>query len=141
MKAYRSILTGLAVLALLIAVPVMAEMVSVGDADLAGITGKANTFTFSGDTSSTQTANSGSSANIQVGWYQWSDNHSTDQTNQKAANFFTSENAGNAAQQNVTASINAINWGATGNGELTATTVTAATFTNMDYGVMAVGGF
>jgi len=144
MKAYRSILTGLAVLALLIAVPVMAEKVSVGDADLAGITGKVNTYTFGADASISQSASGDTSANIQVGWYQWTDTHTADTTNQKAANYFGSETAGNTAQSNVTASINAITWGATGNGELTATDVTvsgASGFANMDYAVMAVGGF
>ena len=141
MKTYRSIVSGLAMLVLLVAVPVWAEMVSVGDSELSGISGKQNTYNFQGGASITQTANSDTSANIQVGWYQWADDHSADTTNQKAANYFSSENAGNAAQENVAASINAITWGATGNGELTATTVNAATFTNMNYGVMAVGGF
>jgi len=144
MKAYRSIISGLAVLVLLLAVPVWAEMASVSDSDLAGITGKVNTYTFGADASISQSASGDTSANIQVGWYQWTDTHTTDTTNQKAANYFGSETAGNTAQSNVTASINAITWGATGNGELTATDVTvtgASGFANMDYAVMAVGGF
>lgn len=142
MNAYRSILTGLAMLAMALAVPVWAEMISVSDTDLAGVAGKANTFTFGGGTTSDQTANSDSSANIQVGWYQWSDNHAGDTTNQKASNYFSSgSQQGNEAQQNVVAAINAISWGATGNGQFTAASISGGDFTNMDYAVMAVGGF
>jgi len=119
-------------------------MLSVGDSDLAGITGKANTYSFGADATITQSAANDTSANIQVGWYQWTDTHTTDGTNQKAANYFDSTGGPNQAQQSVVASINAITWGATGNGELTATDVTVSGtggFANMDYAVMAVGGF
>jgi hypothetical protein len=142
MKAYKSMLAGLAVLAMALSVPVWAEMVSVSDSDLAGISGKDNLFTFAGETSSSQSANDDSSANIQVGWYQWADNHSADTTNQKASNYFSSGSAeGNSVQQNAVAAINAITWGATGNGQFTAASISGGDFTNMDYAVMAVGGF
>jgi len=143
MKSYRSILSGLVMLALLMALPVWAEMAAVSDSEMAGITGKAatNTLTFSTGAFTTQSASSDTSANIQVGWYQWSDNHNLDGSQQKAANDFDSANFSNQAQQNVTAAINAINWGATGNGEIVAGSLTTSDFTNMDYAVMAVGGF
>ena len=143
MKSYRSILSGLVMLSLLIALPVWAEMAAVSDSEMAGITGKAatNTYTFSSGAFTRQTASSDTSANIQVGWYQWSDNHATDQSNQKAANDFDSSGGSNQAQYQVTAAINAINWGATGNGEIVAGDLAATDFTNMDYAVMAVGGF
>lgn len=148
MKAYKSILTGLALLALVLAVPVWAEMISVSDSDMAGIAGKLNTLTVTGG-GTTQVASSDASANIQVGWFQWSDLHDTDKSNQKGANFFPSGQLGgatstaiNRVQENVTAAVNAISWGATGNGEFTASSMSGVTsFVNMNYAVMAVGGF
>jgi hypothetical protein len=147
MKTFWSILGGIAVLALFLAVPVRAEFASLSDADLDGISGKAaatNAANF--DNAGGLTEFISGDANVQVGYYQWNDDHTGDVSKQKAANYFDSGAIGtaglsNQAQQNVVSNINAITWGATGNGNLVAGAVSAATFTNMDYATMVVGGF
>jgi hypothetical protein len=157
MKTFWSILGGMAMLALLLAVPVRAEMAAIADSDLSGISGKAsNTYMFSGTTTTTITANGDSSANVQFGWFQWTDRHgnsdvdlstdtvldgaAVDISNHKGAN--NQSGANSAVQENVVADSNVINWGAaatlvwiTGSG-----TVTGA-INQMPYAVMAVGGF
>jgi hypothetical protein len=111
-------------------VPAQAEMVAVGDSDLAAISGKAgNVASISGNDDLSQSANA-ANGNVQIGYFQWDDLHTADSSNQKGANFFDSgdgANAGNKAQQNVVAVINEINWGAAANsatnlGELTLST-------------------
>ena len=148
MKASWSILGGLAVLALLLVVPVHAEFASLSDSDLNGITGKAANNSLDLGTSSLTESIGNGDANIQVGHYQWNDNHAADTTNQKAANYFDSgalgcsgPGLGNQAQANVVGNINVITWGATGNGNLVSSQISAAGFTNMDYATMVVGGF
>jgi opacity protein-like surface antigen len=61
-----SILAGLAVVALLVAVSVQAEMVSVSDSDLDAVAGKGN-------------------ATITFGGYSWDDDHSLDNSDHKGA--------------------------------------------------------
>lgn len=128
-------------LALLLAVPVRSEMVTVSDSDLSGITGKAlNTLTFAATANTTITANGDSSANVQVGWYQWNDRHDTDGSVNKGGNNQSGDTS--AVQQNVVANTNSINWGAwstltwiSGNESST------GTIAQMPYAVMGVGGF
>jgi len=86
MKKATLILGGIAVLALM-AMPVWAGMSPIADSDLAGISGKAsNQYLFSGTSNTSQILTSDNSANIQVGWYQWNDDHSADVSDHKGAN-------------------------------------------------------
>lgn len=95
------------------ALPVQAEMVSVGDSELSAISGKADGRT--SDNTNTGAGNlligaDASNGNIQVGYYQWNDNHSTDASTNKGGN--NQSGATSAVQQNVVAETNAISWGA-----------------------------
>ena len=141
-------------------VPAQAEMVAVGDSDLASISGKAgNVALILGTDSLTQSANS-ANGNVQIGYFQWNDLHTADSSNQKGANFFDSgagAAAGNKVQQNVVAVINEINWGAAANsatnlGELTLTSIppglagsgtgSAAGAVDVEtWGTLFIGGF
>jgi hypothetical protein len=142
-KKLLSIVVGLAGLALVVATPVMAGMMSVSDSDLSSISGKnAITFTTSCACSSIAQDQSGDqSANISVAVEQWFDNHSADASDHKGANDLSG--ATTQAQQTVTAEVNAIQWGSAGNTTFDATTltVTSGGYTNMAYGVFAGGGF
>jgi hypothetical protein len=140
MTRLLTILAVVGILAVALWVPAQAGMVAVGDTDLAAISGKANLATIAGVDTLLQGAD-GSNGNVQVGYYQWDDDHSTDQSNQKGGNIFSSEGGANAAQQNVTGVINEINWGAAAN---SATNVGGLTATDIDietWGTLYIGGF
>lgn len=140
-KSILSILGGIAGLALLLAVPVWAgEMSQVTDSDLAGISGKVNTYLFSGALTTDQANTNGSSANISVGWYQWSDDHTADTSDHKGAN--DQSGSDSTVQQNVVATANVIQWGAwaTTNWN-TASETSTGTIISMAYATMANGGF
>jgi len=142
MKTFWSILGGLVVLGIMLALPVQAAMVSVSDSDLSGITGKDNTneYLFSGATSTSLTANGDSSANIQFGWYQWTDNHSQETSDHKGAN--DQSGTDTTVQGNVVADVNVINWGAWSQLDWVSTSDTSSgTISQMAYGVAGIGGF
>ena len=140
MTRLLTILAVVGILSVALWVPAQAGMVAVGDTDLAAISGKANLATISGVDTLLQGAD-GSNGNVQVGYFQWDDDHSTDQSNQKASNDFSSAGGANAAQQNVTGVINEINWGAAAN---SATNVGGLAATDIDietWGTLFIGGF
>jgi hypothetical protein len=143
MKTYLSILGGIAMLALLVAMPAKAEMTAVGDSDLAGISGKAgsaNDYTFSSASTTNQANTGGSSSNIEFGWFQWNDDHAKDVSNHKGAN--DQSGAASQVQQNVTELQNGINWGAWGSLSYLSTSETSSsTVAQMAYAIMGVGGF
>jgi len=140
MTRLLTILAVVGILAVALWVPAQAGMVAVGDSDLAAITGKANLATISGSDALLQGSDN-ANGDVQVGYFQWDDDHSTDQSNQKASNDFSSAGGANSAQQNVTGVINEINWGAAAN---SATNVGALTATDIDietWGTLYIGGF
>lgn len=127
-------------LALLLAVPVRSEMVTASDSDLSGITGKVNNvLTFTGGAVTSIDA-VGGSANVEVGWFQWNDDHSADVSINKGGN----NQSGDASvvQQNVIGDSNLINWGAAANLLwISATESSTGTIAQMPYATMGVGGF
>ncbi len=100
-------------LAVLMVAPVYAAKQSLGDSALNGITGNGNNVrTITGNSSLiSEMRNGGDDAgSIQIGSHQWNDDHSTDGSNHKGANDQSGANSG--VQAYVTASINALLWGA-----------------------------
>lgn len=100
-------------LAVLMVAPVYAAKQSLGDSALKGITGNGNDVSTITDNSSliSEMANGGDGAgSTQIGSQQWNDDHSTDGSNQKGSNDQSGANSG--VQAYVTASINALLWGA-----------------------------
>jgi hypothetical protein len=91
------------------AMPVHAAMVAVDDSDLSAISGKSNINTILGSSALT-IGSDGSNGNIQVGYFQWDDNHANDNSNHKGAN--DQSGSVTAVQENVVADTNAISWGA-----------------------------
>jgi len=138
MKRLLTILAVVAVLAVALWVPAHAGMVAVGDSDLAAITGK-NQVT--GSTSPLNQIADGGNGNIQVGAFQWEDSHTTDGSNQKAANYFGSDANSNQAQQNVVGVINEINWGAAANSATNVGTLSATSVDIETWGTLYIGGF
>jgi len=140
MTRLLTILAVVGILAVALWVPAQAGMVAVGDSDLATISGKANLATIAGTDSLLQGSDN-SNGDVQIGYYQWDDDHSTDQSNQKGGNIFSSAGGANSAQQNVTGVINEINWGAAAN---SATNVGGLAATDIDietWGTLYIGGF
>jgi hypothetical protein len=141
MTRLLTILAVVGILAVALWVPAQAEMVAVGDSDLSTISGKANFASIAGVDDLVQGAD-GSNGNVQVGYFQWDDDHSTDQSNQKGGNIFSSEGGANAAQQNVTGVINEINWGAAANSASNVGSLTTSGDVDIEtWGTLYVGGF
>ena len=102
---------------LVMALPVWAAPMAVSDADLASISGKnvsgANDGV--GGISTTNQCVAGLctgevSGSVQMGSFDWTDDHTTDQSDHKGANDVSGANS--AVQQNVVATDNSIVWGA-----------------------------
>lgn len=142
--------SGMAAAGVLASAVAMAAPQAMSDSKLDKITGKSNAYTF-GSTSTTTTTNitetGDNSANIQFGWYQWSDVHTADTSLHKGAN--DQSGSSSLVQNNITGTVNSLVWGSIGQNTLvnapsgTATTVGAigGGQTNMAYGVFAGGGF
>ena len=77
MKPIALAVAGMAALTVASA-PVFAAKVSLSDAAMDKVSGKANNYTFGSDSTATVSLASDASANIQFDWYQWSDVHSND---------------------------------------------------------------
>jgi len=109
---------------------------SISDSDLEAIAGKDNSATFA-STAIAVTLASGN-GDVQVGFYQWDDNHSGDASNEKGGNSAngTSSNVQNA----VTALNNIFGWGAAAQVDTTAATI-GASFDSESWGTLMVGGF
>jgi len=126
-----------ALFVMLCVIPVQAEMLSVADSDLAAITGKDNASTLTGTSSLTQGVD-GSNGNITVGYFQWNDDHSTDQSNHKGAN--DQSGAASAVQANVVSALNGITWGAYAAVNTTAASI-GNSFDSETWATLYVGGF
>jgi hypothetical protein len=147
MKKLTTILSIVGVFAVALWVlPVQAEMVSVGDTELAAISGKAlstqdnnaNLSQLLGDSSLTVGAD-GSNGNVQIGYYQWNDDHSTETSNHKGANDQSGDNS--AVQGNVVATVNAINWGAYAGVSYISGDVVDAGVEQESWATLYIGGF
>jgi hypothetical protein len=110
----------------------------VSDSALDEITGKAaNITTASALAISVAFTGSDASANVQWGYYQWYDNHSSDTSKVKGGNRF--DGSSSQVQASVTELNNAIFWGGLGQNSLTTGTMSGGS--NMAYGTFAGGGF
>jgi hypothetical protein len=126
-------------LAMFLIAPVYAAKQTIGDEALDGITGKAdNVATIQGNSTLT-VGMSSSNGSVQVGYYQWNDDHSADASDHKGANDQSGANSG--VQQNVNSTVNTLLWGA---GAQVSTVNTAAIGESQDvesWGTMYLGGF
>ncbi|MEJ2574760.1 MAG: hypothetical protein P8Z00_19425 [Anaerolineales bacterium] len=125
--------------ATLLSAAVQAAPATVSDSALEAISGKANT---AGSTSATigltTSVKSDNSANIQFGFYQWSDAHTTDASNLKGGN--RTDGSSSAVQASVTGENNAYYWGGLGQNNLDVAGDLSGG-SNMGYGTFANGGF
>jgi len=114
MKLSRYILGGMAALALMVAIPVHAEMTAIADSDLDGIAAKGN-------------------ASVTFAGYSWGDSHTTDASNHKGA----LDNTGANTESGInTANVWGSYAGAEAFGPLTGLDTTASATSNA-----GIGGF
>lgn len=125
--------------ATLLSAAVSAAPAVIGDDELSAISGKDNTTSASGSLSVTAAMTGDNSANIQWGFYQWGDDHSTDGSKVKGGNQVDGTNS--TVQASVAASNNAFFWGGLGQNELSVSTDLGDGAMNMGYGTFGNGGF
>jgi len=138
-KPMALVVAGMAV-AILLSAPAFAAKMSLTDEQMDAVSGNANDYTFSGNSSSTVSLAGGASANIQFDWYQWTDVHAADASIKKGAN----DQSGFASQvqQNIGGKTNALIVGAAGQNVLNNTDgAVGGSQTNLSYAVFAGGGF
>jgi len=97
MKTNMLTLASAAALTMSMALPVYAGTTVLSDAALDAVSGKANTSTVAG-TDTTSITGSTLNGNIQVGYYQWDDDHSGDKSTNKGGNLQSGNNS--QVQQN-----------------------------------------
>lgn len=110
---------------------------SISDSDLEAIAGKDNSATFA-STNINVTLSSGN-GDVQVGFYQWDDNHSADTSNEKGGN--TANGDTSNVQNGVTALNNIFGWGAAAQVDTTVGGSIAGTYATESWGTLYVGGF
>jgi len=92
--------------AILISAPVFAAKTLLSDDAIATISGNSNNLTVSGNSTETVSLAGNGNANIQFNWYQWSDNHTNDQSQNKGGNNVSG--SASQVQQNVSGHANAL---------------------------------
>lgn len=117
-----------------------AGVTTLSDTDMSHITGESNIYNLGGG-SSMQVTSINSTANVQLGMVQWSDDHSADTSNHKGSNDQSGTNS--QVQAHITAEANAIAWGSIAQSVLhnVGTTVLNGPETNRAYSVFVDGGF
>ncbi len=109
MKTNMLTLASAAALTMSLALPAFAGTTALTDEALDAVSGKANTATVGGLNSASVTGST-LNGNIQVGYYQWDDDHSADASTNKGGNLQSGD--ASAVQQNGTAVGNTLAWGA-----------------------------
>jgi len=97
------------VVAMATALPAFAGPLAVSDSQLDAVSGKDNTSTVGGVDTTAITGVTGVAGNVQVGYYQWDDNHSADASTNKGGNVQSGNNS--MVQQNATVAANQMAWG------------------------------
>ena len=126
--------------ATLLTAAVQAAPAVVGDAEMDAIAGKANTAGSTTATIGVTASMSGdNSANIQLGFYQWSDDHTADGSFVKGGN--RTDGTVSNVQANAVTENNAFYWGGLGQNALTTAGTIGDVTVNMGYGTFGNGGF
>jgi hypothetical protein len=138
MKTNMLTLASAAALTMAISAPVIAAPTALSDAALDAVSGKANTATVGGanDTSVTGSTLNG---NVQVGFYQWYDNHTADGSTNKGGNLQSGNNS--QVQQNGKAIANTLAWGAVAQSVTNNQADIGGEQVMEDWATMYIGGF
>jgi hypothetical protein len=138
MKTNMLTLASAAALTMSLALPVYAGTTALSDAALDAVSGKDNTSTVGGlDT--TSITGSTLNGNIQVGYYQWDDDHSADSSTNKGGNLQSGNNS--QVQQNGSAAANTLAWGAVSQSVTTNNADIGQSQAMESWATMYIGGF
>jgi hypothetical protein len=119
--------------------PSFAGPLTLSDAQLDTVSGKANTATVVGSDSTTISGLNSIAGNIQVGYYQWDDDHSTDSSTNKGANLQSGDHS--MVQQNATVTANQMAWGGASQSITTNNADIGNDQTATSWWIMYLGGF
>ncbi len=97
------------VVAIAAVLPAFAGTLELSDAQLDSVSGKSNAVSVGGVNTSTVSGFLSTSGNVQVGYYQWDDDHSADASSNKGGNLQSGDNS--MVQQNATVAANQMAWG------------------------------
>ena len=128
-----------AALTMSMALPVYAGTTALTDEALDAVSGKGNTSSVGNSDNTTVTANTTVNGNIQVGYYQWSDDHTSDQSLNKGGNLQSGDNS--QVQQNGTALTNTLAWGAVSQAVTNNTASIGSSQAVESWATMYIGGF
>ena len=138
MKTNMLTLASAAALTMSLALPVYAGTTVLSDEALDAVSGKANVSTVGG-TDTTSITGTTLNGNIQVGYYQWDDDHSGDSSTNKGGNLQSGNNS--AVQQNGSAAANTLAWGAVSQSVTTNNADIGQTQAMESWATMYIGGF
>jgi hypothetical protein len=138
MKTNMLILASAAALTMSLALPVYAGTTALSDAALDAVSGKANTSTVAG-VDTTTISGSTLNGNIQVGYYQWDDDHSADTSLNKGGNLQSGDSS--QVQQNASSLANTLAWGAVSQSVTTNNADIGQSQAMESWATMYIGGF
>ena len=127
------------VVAFTVALPAFAGPVAISDAQLDNVSGKANTATVGGSATTTVSGLNSIAGNVQVGYYQWDDNHSADASSNKGGNIQSGDHS--MVQQNATVVANQMAWGGASQSITTNNADIGNDQTATSWWIMYLGGF
>jgi hypothetical protein len=139
MKTNMLTMASAAALTMSLALPVHAATTALSDAALDAVSGKANSSTVGSSDNTTVSATTTVNGNIQVGYYQWDDNHAGDTSLNKGGNLQSGNNS--AVQQNGTAITNTLAWGAVSQAVTNNTASIGSSQAVESWATMYIGGF
>jgi len=138
MKTNMLTLASAAALTMSLALPVYAGTTALSDAALDAVSGKANTSTVAG-VDTTTISGSTLNGNIQVGYYQWDDDHSSDTSLNKGGNLQSGDSS--QVQQNASSLANTLAWGAVSQSVTTNNADIGQSQAMESWATMYIGGF
>jgi hypothetical protein len=125
--------------AILTATPVFAAKITLSDEAIAEVFGNANDSSTGGNSNVTASLAGDANGNIQINGYQWNDNHTSDDSQNKDAN--NQSGASSQVQKNISAKANALFVGAASQNVLINSGPVAGSQILTAYAVAANGGF
>ena len=137
MKSIALLVAGMAA-ATLLSAPAFAAKVVLSDEALDSVYGAANSTIVDGTSDSTISATN-ANGNIQIGSFQWDDNHAGDMSINKGANNQSGDLS--QVQQNASTMANALAWGTVAQSVTTNTADIGHDQTSEAWAVMFIGGF
>ena len=121
------------------ALPAFAGPLALSDSQLDSVSGKANVSTVGGTDTTTISGLVSTSGNVQVGYYQWDDNHSGDSSTNKGGNVQSGSNS--MVQQNASVMANQMAWGGASQSITTNNADIGANQELTSWWIMYLGGF